>query len=367
MKMGTRVRIRRNATVLMASLMLAGTILPAVETGYAAEIKAQRTVNSKVTLQFNGKTVQQQQGILMESGTWVPISFFRDAVNLPLKFDAKNNTYSVGQGNRQLNLSIQEGRIISNINGFYINNVEAKIINGHIYIPFQWVRDYLGYEGEWNQAAKQLNVIKIVENKLTVSSVSYDEDTKQASIHLKYPQLSGTGNTELEQSVNETFKKDIDQFRDSIDKQVQKIKAGEDRLPYEFTSNYLITYNQQGVLSLLTEHYEYTGGAHGYTVRKGYTFSLKDGKLLKLEDLFGENPDYLKQLNNKLKAKLKASPDYFGGFEGLREQPDFYLQSGRLKIFFQLYDIMPYSSGFPEFSFPFHELLSKGSSPFKHL
>lgn len=73
--------------------------------------------------------------------------------------------------------------------------------------------------------------------------------------------------------------------------------------PYEFGNDFVIAYNKDGILSVIMQDYSYTGGAHGMTARKGYTFSLADGKLLQLSDVLKANPNYKKFLNADLKKK----------------------------------------------------------------
>ncbi|MNJ68656.1 hypothetical protein D3C77_649230 [compost metagenome] len=41
-----------------------------------------------------------------------------------------------------------------------------------------------------------------------------------------------------------------------------------------------------------------------------------------------------------------------GGFTGIDNNVDFYIEPGNLKVYFQLYDYTAYAAGFPEFSFP---------------
>ncbi|SDG15950.1 Copper amine oxidase N-terminal domain-containing protein [Fontibacillus panacisegetis] len=359
-----------SAAVLAAGLLAGGTIFPA-GTGYAA-IEKKVVSNSSsniVTLKLNGVN-KQQQGLFVEGHTYVPVTFLRDVLKMPVSYDSSSKTYSVGKDYRQLNLSVYSEGIAADLNGFYLNDAEAKMVDGRLFVPFQWVKNYLGYQGEWSAATKRLNVMPSKENGITLTSVTSNEDSSEAKINLKYPQVSNVSNTEAESAINEILKKDALTFKESIEKQIQERitvqEIGLQSQPYEFMSAYIVTYNQNNVLSLITENYEYTGGAHGMTYRKGYTFSLKDGKLLGLGDLFGKNANYEKQLNDKIKAKLNATPGYFGGFEKLGEHPDFYLQQGTLKMFFQLYEYTPYAAGFPELSFSFDSLLPK-DSPFESL
>lgn len=362
------LQTRCGAAILAASLLVGGTIFSA-GTGYAASTsKKIDTISNIVTLKLNGNDTKTQ-GLFAEGKTWVPVTFLRDVLKMPVTYDSSSRTYSVGKDYRQLNLMVYSDGVATDLNGLYLNDAEARMVNGHLYIPFQWVKNYLGYQGDWSASTKTLNVIPSKENKLHLITETYNEDRKIAIIDLRYPQISNTGNVEAEKAINDVLKKDVEAFKDSIEKQLQELKGVEDLgiSPYEYTSNYIVTYDQNGVLSLITQMYEYTGGAHGMTYRKAYTFSLSDGKLLSLDDLFGQNKNYEKQLNEQIESKLNAMSGYMGGFEKLDEQPDFYLQQGVLKIFFQLYEYTPYVSGFPEFAFSYNSLLPKGSTPFDYL
>lgn len=361
------------AAILAVGLLCGGSWVPA-NSGYAASAKAsssassstnkQARVNNSVTLQYEGKT-STLRGMLLEGRSWIPVAFLRDDLKLPINYNPVSKTYTVGEGYRQLNITQYEGGITSYVNSYYIGEPAAKNINGRIYIPFQWVKNYLGYQGKWDASAKLLKIEKAQENKVTIVTSGYDKDSEQASIHLKYPQLKGNENKDAETAINERIKEDVNLFRENMEKQLKERESQDvESNPYAFESSYIVTYNQNGVLSLLTEQYENLGGAHGMVMRKGYTFSLKDGKLLTLDDLFGENKNYSKQLNSKINGKLDQFPGYFGGFKGLSSQPDFYVEPDNLKVFFQLYEYTPYATGFPEFSIPFNELMPKGSSPF---
>ena len=79
------------------------------------------------------------------------------------------------------------------MNGFYLKD-SGCIIDGHLYIPFQVVKNYLGYQGDWSLAAKKLNVLSVKENALGINVKTFDQEGDQASIHLKYPEVTGIDN-----------------------------------------------------------------------------------------------------------------------------------------------------------------------------
>ena len=366
-------KLMRLGAVGVATGLLCSAILLPVSPGQAAAdvrqgnfnaavVKSKSAVGDAINLKVNGENTGLK-GLLLNGKTLVPVAFLRDALKIPTNYDSKTKTWKIGQGYRQLTMMVAGGSVEPVINGFYIDG-EVKLINGKIYIPFQWVKDYLGYDAVWNKGAKQLNVIKSRENKITVTTSSYDKESKRVSVHLQYPQLGSMGDAKAEKAINTFFEKQMEDHKGHIDEVMKDLGDQNITNPNSFESSYLVTYNQNGVLSLLFQYTEYTGGAHGMSYRTGYTFSLKDGKLLELKDLLGANKDYEKRMNARLSKELKADPGYMGGFKGLKDNPDFYLLPGRVQIFFQLYEYTPYAAGFPEFSFAWNELLPKGSSPF---
>lgn len=350
--------------LLAAGLLLGGGLLPA-EAAQAAAAKTQvKADNASVVLKVNG-TITKQAGIFREGKVWVPVAFLRDNLGMPVVYDKTAKTYTIGKGISQVQLAVSDYEISISVNNFYINEYTAKNINNRIYVPADLLSDYMGYKGDWNAASGRMNVVKKAQNAITITTESYIKDYKDAPIKVNYPQISGLANAEAQKAINATLKQTITKFITEAEAEVAKKVEG-DR-PYEFDGGYVVTYNQDGILSLVTNQYSYLGGAHGMSYRNAFTFSLKDGKRLLLGNLFGANPNYKKELNAKLSKLIKAEGGYLGGFTGLNTEKNFYLKDGKVVIFFQLYEYTAYASGFPAYTFTFKEMLPDGSSPFAAL
>lgn len=354
---------RWGAGMLAAGILLGGTgVLQAGITEAAPAAAQVNAKSSSVVLKVHGKSTAQT-GLLQEGKVWVPVTFLRDALGMPLSYDKAEKTYTIGTGTAQTRLTINDYGISVMVNNYYVG--EGKQLNNRLYVSSELLSDYLGYKVDGSAAAGWLNVMKKVQNAVTIKTVSYVKDHKDAPIRMDYPQVSGLASAEAEKAINDTIKQTVLNYAKDAEDQISK-RSKDDR-PYEFEGGYVVTYNQDGVLSLVTNQYEYTGGAHGMTYRNAFTFSLKDGKRLLLGDLFGANPNYKKQLNAKLSTGLKANGGYLGGFNGLNTEKYFYLKDGKAVLFFQLYEYTAYAEGFPEFNFSFKELLPDGSSPFAAL
>lgn len=124
--------------------------------------------------------------------------------------------------------------------------------------------------------------------------------------------------------------------------------------PFESYLQYVVTYNAKALLSTYNDRYDYTGGAHGNTIRRSDTWSLKTGRVLPLSSFFPPNSDYvaviLKQIQEQAKINMEENPGiYFDNYPELILQyfnpKNYYLTENGIAIYYQQYEIAPYSSG----------------------
>lgn len=360
-------KIKRAAAAIVAGALITNVGMlseaNAAQSGVKSVVK--ETTQTGVTLKYNGK-VLSLQGQLIGGNTMIPISVLRDTVGLPITYDAKTKTYHVGTGITKLSLQVSEYGISTYINDYYIgnnsNNYEAKNIGGKLYVSFKVLHEYMGFQGSYHVASHTLNLTKRQTNNIQITTETISTQDKNADILIRYPQLSGLSNRDAQKAINKVVKQQAESFAADAKTKSQKRDSELER-KYEFNGNYLVTFNREGVLSIVTEHDEYRGGAHGSTLRKGYTFSLKDGKQITINDLLHSSMNAKKKLNTKLKENIKKD-GYADVFNGLKEDPDFYVKETGLTIFYQQYEIAPYAVGFPTYTFRFSDLLPKGTDPF---
>lgn len=127
---------------------------------------------------------------------------------------------------------------------------------------------------------------------------------------------------------------------------------------YEVISEYTITYNQNFIVSLYQDEYQFTGGAHGNTIRSSQNWDLRVGKKLPLCYFYPKNPyyviDVLKEINSQIKKQIEEGINqYFENYCELVLETfhldSYYVVPNGIVIYFQQYDIAPYSSGIPIF------------------
>ncbi|QOX62704.1 DUF3298 and DUF4163 domain-containing protein [Anoxybacterium hadale] len=119
-----------------------------------------------------------------------------------------------------------------------------------------------------------------------------------------------------------------------------------------------ITYNQDCCISLYQDKYIFSGGAHGNTLRTSDTWNVMTGCLY---TLYGNRSDWeqvqkniLNQIDGQIKEHLAKGEDwYFDDYSKLVAETfnpqSFYVTPEGIMIYFQQYDIAPYSSGIQEF------------------
>lgn len=357
--------IKYSAAALAAGVLLASSGFTGETSVLAAGNIKNTAQQTSVVLKWKG-TKLSQKGLISSGNTLIPLTVLRDQLGLPLSYNPGTKTYSIGSGYTQLNMEVSQDGVNTNINNYYINEYEVKNISGRLYVPFKLMNDYLGYQGAWDPSTKTLNISKREFNTITIKTETVENTTSDAVYLLHYPKVSGLGNAEVEKAINNVLVQHMKTFNEKSIKQA-KNRDGAIEHTYQYIQNYIVTYNRNGVLSIVVDQYGYTGGAHGGTDRTGFTFSLKDGKQLKMDDLLKtSSPTYRTALNKDLVQKLKTNDGYLSGFKALRTDPDFYVSEKGMEFFFQQYEYTAYAAGFPTFAYSFDQLLPKGTDPFKN-
>lgn len=125
-------------------------------------------------------------------------------------------------------------------------------------------------------------------------------------------------------------------------------------MTYEVVMDFNITYNIDNLLSLYYDTYLFTGGAHGNTIRSSQNWDLSNCCQIPLYAFWSNNPYFLIDVFKSINMQISEHPEYF--FDNYCElvletfNPDnYYLTDSCLTVFFQQYDIAPYSSGIQTF------------------
>ena len=182
-------------------------------------------------------------------------------------------------------------------------------------------------------------------------------------IRQRYPKLIGQG--AAIEAINRYHKALAEQWRQRWEGELAKLaceamaqQEGEERPPWEAVLDFTVTYHEDSLLSLYTDAYEFTGGAHGHTVRRGDTWDTAEGLPRSLFSFFPSecHPKRLSLAEITAQTQtMQTSGEhlFFDDVEVLiRENFDpalFYLTPDGVAVFYPLYAIAPYVEGFPTF------------------
>lgn len=217
-----------------------------------------------------------------------------------------------------------------------------------------------------------------INNPLYIYRQSISKESEFFKYNISYPVLipfatyfnTSFYNIEIINRINKTIYNDIIKYKNEIKRQskeyekeyinvLSKSKEEYIKYQYELIVDYKVTYNKNHTISIPIQKYEFTGGAHGMTYLDSYNYDLRDGKRLKLSDMFKKGIDYKKIVDTFIKENINKNKElYFqdeGKFTGISDNQQFYIENDGLVVYFSLYEIAPYYVGIPKFKLTFDE------------
>lgn len=191
------------------------------------------------------------------------------------------------------------------------------------------------------------------------------------TLNIKYPIININNSPRAEENINNQISVQVNEYieyasntlyNQAMNTYANSLKNNFPFHSYEAYMVYTITYNYNCFLSLYTDNYEYTGGAHGNTIRTSNTWELCTGQNIYLYCFFKPYTDYTHMLIQEIIAQaeenLKENPFiYFDDYKNLIiknfNPHSFYMSPDGITIYYQQYDIAPYSTGIVEFTIPY--------------
>lgn len=209
-----------------------------------------------------------------------------------------------------------------------------------------------------NSNSKQESIVQTLE--VETKAISDDNEALESTI--KLPVFSGENNKELLNEINTLIEKDALKIKEEMSQMAENDfkdakKANIELNKYELLVDYEVHTVNNDIISVTVLNYQYTGGAHGISVKVPYNFDLTTGKEIALGDFFKEGSDYKKIINEEIQKQIKEDPDKFFPdevevFSGISDEQSFFIKDGKLVIYFGQYEIAPYAAGIIEFEIP---------------
>lgn len=217
------------------------------------------------------------------------------------------------------------------------------------------------------------NEAAVIKSREVKDDLSYKKETV-LNIEIVYPRIDLRYGQRIQRYINYVYESHVRQFYRYAKTIMYKNAvenynfAKENDFPFhthEAVMKYTVTQNADCRLSTYFDRYQYTGGAHGITVRFSDNFNLQTGEIIKLESLFAENQNYkeivIEQIQKEAERNYNKSPYiYFPNYKELiveKFNPEsFNLSPGGILVYYQQYDIAPYSTGIVVFTLPYKSL-----------
>lgn len=208
-------------------------------------------------------------------------------------------------------------------------------------------------------------------NNVNIVEKSIKKDIKYLKEDLKIPQLAEGKDLNKLSEINSKINNDILPKLNEAEKTAEEYYGGlnteSPKFPFEVYSRYKVTQNNNSIISLYNDYYEFLGGAHGVTTRTSYTVDKDQEKMLYLSDLFVSGYDYKSVINDEIKKQIGDNPQkYFESadkFKGIADNQGFYIDSDSIVIYYQEYELAPYAGGIPEFNIS----IDKFGSSYKYI
>jgi len=179
-------------------------------------------------------------------------------------------------------------------------------------------------------------------------------------INASYPQIAGTSNPNFEkfnQAVRGSVLKSIAEFKKNMAATPDQQPPPEDSMHSDLTIDYEIGLAQDDLVSvLLFISSYYQGAAHPLGNSDSINFDLKNGKVLKLSDLFKPGAKYLPALSayciSDLKKQSKAKQDMLddtsinnGASPNAKNYKTWTIRRNGIGVEFDAYQVGPYAAG----------------------
>lgn len=209
-----------------------------------------------------------------------------------------------------------------------------------------------------------------VQTKVLEDTMTYD-GADVLTYKIEYPHFGGERYQRQLSFINTEYFRMAERFQREVRRKLyaqavawykEAQENGYPFFPYDAEVVYELTYNKNCTLSLYFDQYTFTGGAHGSTTRVSDTWNIQTARRRSLQSFFPRGIDARQAVLAEVQKQIKQSIDngediYFDDYEKNTEETfkadQFFLKPEGVVVYFQQYDIAPYSTGIPEFTIPF--------------
>lgn len=329
----------------------------------ASAVPAFGAENIKVFVNSYEVVFEGQQPVIVDGYTLVPVRGVMEAMGVDVVWNQKEQSVLLTKGGQELKLTVGKNTFEG---GRVLMEKPVQIINGSTMIVLRHVvQTFDGNTISWDGKSKTVS-ITTHEKKDAYSAVTYKKDLKGADGKVlitgtvKYPQLDasvlGDKANIINQKISSMAKGSLESYL-TENKELVTTEAkelGDDFRTHDFTIGFETPYYDDNTFSFYSSQYTYTGGAHGNSYAKSFTFDLKTGAEKKLADFVTLEDNMTEEgyMKSAIKDDIKKdSSKYFAEAEKMLDKSDvslsFYIKNkNELVVFISEAGVVsPYASG----------------------
>lgn len=305
----------------------------------------------------NGTPILLQASV-KEGELFLPVRAVSEALGYTVGWSGQDRAISIQNAEKSFLLSLKESKIKTDGHEFYMREIPF-LIDNRTYIGRDFFADEMGLKIAWDKAGNRVSISNIRQNSISVTNSRLTaSDPRELDATIQYPVIGGLENKSVGDQINSTFKALAQQALKEGEKNATDLAPlilQNPDIPWkcEVYFDYQIKYNQNGLLSVAFQNYQFAGGAHGSTIQTAYTFDLSTGNQLQLADLFKANSDYVSVISDRVQSQLKERDLFsalFDPFENIRPDHSYYLTCDGVVVYYQQYEILAYAAGIQEFT-----------------
>lgn len=253
--------------------------------------------------------------------------------------------------------------------GGYEKSLDAapEIMNGRTMLPIRAVAEALGAAVDWDNAGKTVVITdtfgdyRIGYNYVEDTVKSADGKTELISTLVSYPTLISEGEDSYAAEVSAKLKAEAEELMaDMLQGKTESAQEWYDSgktdpdvapfVPYEFSVNFDVRKNSDGLLSVEFISSGYLGGVHPTSTVTAKSYDMKNKKELLRCDVFeGTDEEINEQLRLAFEAEIDSEPEeYFEDAKMLLAenigQLGFWLDEDGVVVYADTYILAPYAS-----------------------
>ncbi|MCX7714246.1 MAG: DUF3298 and DUF4163 domain-containing protein [Clostridia bacterium] len=196
--------------------------------------------------------------------------------------------------------------------------------------------------------------------KVKISFDTKEYITDSLKMQAQIPEFCGFSDKDFESRLNDEYENTINKWMEDFETE-SNTEPHPGGVQYQLFITQSVKNNQNYFVSLVTEVYTFTGGAHGATVWIAKNIDGLENKAITLSDLFKEGTNYKEILNKIMLQMMEDDKDKYGDLWEKpsiteKQEKDFYISKGKLVIYYHPYELSYYARGFVEFPISLEKL-----------